>query len=107
MRPAVKVVADVAGAIPIPGTWARLEALLCELLQIQDHQMALLTKIEAEVQRLVDGPWRTGRRYLREAALPGRNAQQIDQALSRAMEFFRQAVDLQPGVNVEKGNSLS
>jgi hypothetical protein len=99
---AVKVMADVARAIPIPGTGPVVEALLGELLQIQDQQMALLTKIEADVQRLVDGPWRTGRRYLREAALPGRNAQQIDQALSRAMESFRQAVDLQPASTLKR-----
>lgn len=94
---AVKVATEASMSIPLPGAAAAVKVLLRELLQVQDQQIALLAKIEADVQRLVDGPWRTGRRYLREATLPGRSVQQINEALSRALEYFRQAVDLQPG----------
>jgi hypothetical protein len=94
---AVKVASQASMAIPLPGAAAVIEALLRELLQIQDQQTEMLAKIEADVQRLVDGPWCTGRRYLREATLPGRSAHQISEALLRALEYFRQAVDLQPG----------
>ena len=94
---AVKVATEASRAIPLPGVGPVVEVLLRELLQVQDQQIAMLAKIEADVQRLADGPWRTGRRYLREATLPGRSAQQKSEALSRALEYFRQAVDLQPG----------
>jgi hypothetical protein len=87
----VRVAAEASTAIPLPWAATVVDALLRELLQIQDQQMALLAKVEADVQRLVDGPWRTGHRYLREATHPDRSAQQISEALSRALEYFRQA----------------
>jgi hypothetical protein len=94
---AIKIAAEkVAKKIPLPGAGLVTEALLRELLDVQDQQMALLSKIEGDVQRLVDGPWNTGRRYIRQASLPHRSPEQVSQALRQAADCFIHAVDLQP-----------
>ena len=43
----------------VPGTGPAVEALLTSLLGIQEEQAAAVERIDAAVQRLVDGPWRT------------------------------------------------
>ncbi|RKR73477.1 hypothetical protein [Frondihabitans australicus] len=91
---AVKVVTFAANRA-MPGLGAPLEMILNDLLGVQDSQVVVLASIDSHVQALIDGPWKTGRRYLREAALPGRTADQAAAALVEAQAHFRSAVDLQ------------
>jgi hypothetical protein len=58
-----------SGAEGIPGGAAMIEPLLRELLQVQDEQAKAISRIDANVQRLIDGPWETARSYVEEAAL--------------------------------------
>ena len=56
-----------ASGVPVAGPV--VEALLNELLGVQNRQAEAIERIDANVQRLVEGPWKTARLYLRR----GRN----------------------------------
>jgi hypothetical protein len=103
----VKVAAAaVQSASPIPGSDALTEAILRDLLNVQDEQLIRLERIEGDVARLVDGSWQTGRRYLREAALPGRTSAQVKDSLEHAKEHFTEAADLQPAESMRRSTVL-
>jgi hypothetical protein len=104
---AVKVAGEAArSASPIPGTGAVTDALLREVLNVQDEQVVRLERIEGDVARLVDGPWQTGTRYLREAALPNRTGDQIRKALEQAKDYFTEAADAQPARSMKRSTVL-
>lgn len=79
----------------IPGGGLVIQALLENLLQVQDQQAEAIGRIDKSVERLVRGPWDTARLYMAEAVLPGRNHDQISEALAAAAIKLREAVPLQ------------
>jgi hypothetical protein len=99
-----KVVAQVAGKAlaseGIPGGAAVIEPLLRDLLQIQDEQAVAITRIDANVQRLIDGPWETARTYVEEAALAPPE-QRADKLRAASTELHR-AVPLQPDGTLQR-----
>ena len=96
---AIRVAQGAAEALAaghgLPGAGPVVEALVRDLLQVQDEQAQTLSRIDENVQRLLDGPWRTARLYLNESLLPGRSAKQVQAALRQAAEHLRQALGLQ------------
>jgi hypothetical protein len=100
---AIKVAAAVANHA-LPGSGGPMEALLGEMLSVQDAQLAALRRIDANVQALVDGPWKTGHRHLEEASLPGRTTRQVRSSLKQAQALFRQAADLQPSGSLTRAS---
>jgi hypothetical protein len=90
----------------IPGSEPVVAALTKILIQCQDEQLERLRSIEKKVDRLLDGPWMTGRRYLEEATLPGRSAKQQDEALSKAAAKLRDAIDLQEADSITQASVL-
>jgi hypothetical protein len=95
----IKVVAQAASkplqAHGIPGGAIITEAFLRQLLLVQDQQAEALSRIDKNVQRLIDGPWRTARLYVDEAAVEGLPAAVVHQKLSLAAQQLRIAVPLQ------------
>lgn len=79
----------------IPGGGPALQVLLSNLLQVQDQQAEAIGRIDKNVERLIRGPWETAWLYMAEAVLPGRNADQIGDALAAAASKLRDAVPLQ------------
>jgi hypothetical protein len=71
------------------------EALLRQLLLVQDEQAAALSKIEKDVQRLIDGPWETARLYISEATLRGLPSNEVREKLNLAAQQLRTAIPLQ------------
>jgi len=101
-----KLVADATGAAlasaGIPGGTEVLEPLLRALLQVQDEQAATLKRIDANVQRLIDGPWETERTYLEEASLPVVTPEQREDKLRNASTEMYRAVSLQPEGSLQR-----
>jgi hypothetical protein len=91
---AADVVAKGHG-IPLGG--AVFEALMRDLLQVQDEQTQTLLRIERDVERLIDGPWQTARLYLHECLLPGRSVDQIRESQRQAAKYLHQALGQQRG----------
>ena len=79
----------------VPGTGPAVEALLTSLLGIQEEQAAAVERIDAAVQRLVDGPWRTAGLLIEEARLPDRTAKEVRRYLQEAASKLRDAIPLQ------------
>lgn len=92
---AVRVLGQVSGQF-VPFSGPAVEALLTDILDVQDEQLTLLREIEQTVARLADGPWKAGRLRLQEAALPGRTQDGYQRLLVGASEAFRDAIPLQP-----------
>jgi hypothetical protein len=95
-----RVVSDVAGgalsAYGIPGGGVITQALLSSLLAIQDEQQIAISRIDANVQRLIDGPWKEARVHIRDAGIPGRTPEQVNASLTRASKDLYSAIGLQP-----------
>jgi hypothetical protein len=96
---AITVASQAAGkallAHGIPGGEAATRAILHDLIGLQDEQAAAVSRIDKNVERLIEGPWNTARLYVQEALLPSRDATQTANALTVATEKLREAVPLQ------------
>lgn len=97
IRMAGSAATAVAAGHGLPVGGAVFEALIRDLLQVQDEQAQTLLRIEQGVERLIDGPWRTAKLYLQECLLPGRSASQIQEAQRKAAECLREALGQQRG----------
>jgi hypothetical protein len=106
MDVSTKLVADAAGSAlasaGIPCGANVLEPLLQALLQVQDEQAATLKRIDANVQRLIDGPWETARTYMEEASLPTATPEQREDKLRNASAELHRAVSLQPESSLQR-----
>jgi hypothetical protein len=92
---AIQIAAQASNqAVPFSGPV--VEAVLKDVLDLQDEQVARLEAIESGVQRLLDGPWKAGRLRLTEAALPGCSPEALRALLTSAADDFRDAISLQP-----------
>ena len=90
----------------IPGSGPIVAALTKSLIQCQDEQIETLNRIEAKIDRILLRDWKTGRRYLEEATLPGRTEDQQKAALASAANKLREAVDAQEDGSVSKASVL-
>jgi hypothetical protein len=89
-------VAALAHGVPIPGVAGlATEALLRDLLAVQDEQAERLRRVEADVERLLSGPWRTAQLHLREALLEGRSRDEVIRSLDRAGSSLREALSVE------------
>jgi hypothetical protein len=86
----------------VPAAQEVWEPLLRSLLQVQDEQAETIAHIDANVQRLIDGPWQTARTYLEEAALPDTTPEQRTEKLRRASEALHNAIPLQPEATLQR-----
>lgn len=95
----IKVVGQAADkallAYGIPGGGAVTEALLRQLLLVQDEQAEALARIDENVQRLIEGPWKTARLYITEATLQGLPSEEVRNKLKHAAEQLRIAIPYQ------------
>jgi hypothetical protein len=95
----IKVAAQAADKVAlahgIPGGGVVTEAVLRQLLLVQDEQAAALSRIDENVQRLIDGPWKTAKLYISEAALQGLTSEEVRGKLKLAAEQLRTALPLQ------------
>lgn len=89
-------IAAQASSQAVPFSGPVIEAVLKDVLDLQDEQVARLEAVEGGVQRLLDGPWKAGRLRLDEAALPGRPLEARRALLTGAADAFRDAIALQP-----------
>jgi hypothetical protein len=96
VRVASRAADAAAAAHGVPGAGLIVESLLRDLLQLQDEQAQTLSRIERNVERLIEGPWRTAHLRVRESLLPGRSPEQVADYLNRASDELRQALGLQP-----------
>jgi len=69
-----------------------VEAVLRDLLQIQDRQGETLHRIDRNVQLLIDAPWNHARLLIEEASLPSRSIESKRQALVLAAADLRKAI---------------
>jgi hypothetical protein len=100
-----KVVALAGGVMAIaavPAAQEVWEPLLRSLLQVQDEQAETIAHIDANVQRLIEGPWLTARSYLEEAALPSTTPAQRTEKLRRASDALHDAIPLQPEATLQR-----
>jgi hypothetical protein len=96
---ATKLMVKVAGratevastAHGLPGGGIVVEALLGDLLKIQDEQAQALSRIEKDVQRLVGEPWLTAQLHLQECLLPDRPVELVVDSLRAASQHLRRA----------------
>jgi hypothetical protein len=79
----------------IPGGAIITEAILRQLLLVQDQQAEALGRIDKNVQRLINGPWKTARLYVGEATVQGLPAPVVRQKLDLAAQQLRIAIPLQ------------
>jgi hypothetical protein len=104
-----KVVAQAAGgamtSAGIPGGAEAaevIEPLLDELLHVQDEQAEAIARIDANVQRLIDGPWETARTYIEEAAVAQVGPEERADKLRNASVALHSAVPLQPDGTLQR-----
>jgi hypothetical protein len=101
-----KVAAQAGGAAlasqGVPGAASVVEHLLRELLQVQDEQAEAIARIDASVQRLVDGPWETAKGYIEEAAWPNLTTSERRKKLRHASVELHRAVPLQPDATFQR-----
>jgi hypothetical protein len=76
----------------VPGGAALTQALLGDLLQVQDQQAEAIGRIEGGVERLLNAPWNTARMYLNEATQAGQTPADVRERLSAAAGKLREAV---------------
>ena len=95
VRVASRAADAAAAAHGVPGAGLVVESLLRDLLQLQDEQAQTLSRIERNIERLIEGPWRTAHLRVRESLLPGRSPEQVANYLNRAADELRQALGLQ------------
>jgi hypothetical protein len=101
-----ELVADVAGsalqAQGIPFGSDVIEPLLKKLLNVQDEQAEAITRIDANVQRLIDGPWETARSYIEEASLAVVTPEEREDKLKSASAELHRAIPLQPEDSLQR-----
>lgn len=83
------------GSVGVPGGGSIIESLLSDLIGVQDEQARALSRIERDVQRLINEPWNTAQTYIKEAKYPGTSADQRRAKLLVAAEQLRRVVSLQ------------
>jgi hypothetical protein len=97
---AVKLTSQAGGAVlsahGVVGTAGIIEALLGELLQLQADQEIVLTRVDRNVQQLIEGPWETARIYIEEASLATCPRDRRRARISDASHELRKAIPLQP-----------
>jgi hypothetical protein len=84
----------VAGQIANSGGAEATGALLKQVIRAQDEEMRRLEALTRGVARLLEGPSRTARHYLEEAAVEGRSTVDTRRYLERAHDALFQAVGL-------------
>src|SRR5579859_4477819 len=86
-----KLAGEASGAVvPISGPAA--EAVMTELLGVQDEQLEILRELKSTIGRLLDVPWKSARIYMEEAAIPSRSPEQVRQSLEHAAEKLHEAM---------------
>lgn len=101
---AAKTVGQVSGKyVPFSGPAA--EAILSDLLGIQDEQLTLLKNIEKSVDRLADVPWMSARIHLEDATIPGRHPEDIRRSLVQAADRLHDAIPSQPAESPRKADA--
>ncbi len=95
VRTVVAKVAGQAAASVVPFSGVAVEAVVSDLLKIQDEQLTILRKLEGNVQRLADAPWQSAIMHLRDAAIPGRHPEQARRSLQLAADKLHDAIPLQ------------
>jgi hypothetical protein len=95
IKVAAQAVDKAALAHGIPGGGIVTEALLKQLLLVQDEQAVALSRIDENVQRLIDGPWKTAKLYIIEAAQHGLTSEKMCEKLKLAAEHLHNALPLQ------------
>ena len=63
-------------------------SLLGNLIESQDEQLKLLRGIDAKVQNLIEGDFRSGQQYLREVSDPWRSQAERRECFIRARNCF-------------------
>jgi hypothetical protein len=92
---AAQIVKAAVSAVAGPLAGGVTEALLRELLAVQDRQVELILELRADVSLLRNGPWATARMHLQQAAAPGRTAAEIAEYLTLARNSLFEAIPLQ------------
>jgi hypothetical protein len=90
-----KVAGEASGAV-VPFSGPAAEAVMTELLGVQDEQLEILRELKSTIGRLLDVPWKSARIYMEEAAIPGRSPEQVRQSLEHAAEKLHEAIPTQP-----------
>jgi hypothetical protein len=89
--------------VPFGGPAA--EALLSDLLGVQDAQLALLRTIERSVRRLADVPWESARMHFEDAAIHGRSPEHVRRSLERAADRLHDAIPSQPETSPRRADA--
>jgi hypothetical protein len=78
-----------------------IKSLILKIVAVQDEQVQLMTELKEDVDRLSEGPWRTSRYYLEDAAnAPGAAAR--NRALEDARRALYEAAGLAADASVHK-----
>ncbi|MCA0323965.1 MAG: hypothetical protein LCH60_15675 [Actinobacteria bacterium] len=88
----------------IPGAGPVVEALLNDLLALQDEQAKTLARIERDVKRIIAGPWRTARIHLQHSLLPGQTVEEMQSSRREAARYLMEAVGMQEGFGAAYAN---
>jgi hypothetical protein len=92
----VKLASEAAGhallAVGIPGGDVAVEALLHAVFQVQDQQAQALARIDANIELLLENPWKTAWQYIREAGLPHTTVDTRRKKLEFAAEKLHEAI---------------
>jgi hypothetical protein len=102
------VAAKIAGqaySSVVPFSGPAVEALLSDLLGVQDEQLVLLKNLETSVQRLADVPWLSARIHLEDAAIPGRRPEDVRRSLEQAADKLHDAIPSQPDESPHKADA--
>lgn len=91
-RTVLAKVAGQASSVVVPLSGPATEAILSDLLGVQNEQLAILKKLEVSVQRLADVPWGSALIYIEDAAIPGRRPEQVRLSLERAADKLHDAI---------------
>lgn len=101
---AAKIAGQAYGSV-VPFSGPAVEALLSDLLGVQDEQLVLLKNLETSVQRLADVPWISARIHLEDAAIPGRRPEDVRRSLEQAAEKLHDAIPSQPNESPHKADA--
>jgi hypothetical protein len=92
-----RVVVNTIGGVAnkfIPFSGPVTEGVLSDLLRVQDEQLAVLQDIQQSLKDFMNGPWQAAQMHMQEAALPGRQPEQIRRSLVQAADKLHDAIPL-------------
>lgn len=78
----------------VPFSGPLTQAVLSDVLKVQDEQLVALKELQRTLRDFMDGPWQAANIHIQEAGLPGREPEQVHHSLVQAADRLHDAIPL-------------